>query len=175
MPGTSLEIGITQLPGDDTFTATMEGIGIRLADFVPVYDALYDAFRKIESARFDAEGPGWKQLAESTVASRGSAHPILNVTGRLRRSLTTKGAPGAVVEYEVDGLFMGTSDPVAHYHQDGTHGAGRDHNIDMVARPVVDMQEEDAVTFATILSDYFYYNLGVFASSGVFATDSEGL
>lgn len=40
-------------------------------------------------ANFDAEGrPGWAQLSEQTVTRRGSAHPILRRSGRLRRVAT---------------------------------------------------------------------------------------
>lgn len=156
---TSFSIEISQLPGDETFTALMDGIGVRLADIVPMYDALYATFRKIEQKRFDAEGPGWMSLAPSTVTSRGgSDHPILNrkglpeqkgrTGGQLRKSLTTKGAKNAVVEPLPDGLFMGTSDPVARYHQDGTQK--------MPARPVVDMTEADAEAFSEVISAYLF-------------------
>lgn len=174
MPTTDFTIGITALPEDDTFTAEMEGIGVRLDTLVPVYTALYAAFRKIEQARFDAEGPGWEELAESTVAKRGSAHPILNETGKMRRSLTTAGAPGAVVEPIPDGLFMGTDMMIAAVHQHGTDRAGRDHTTRIPARPLVDMREQDADVFAEIVGGYVYEH-GLSASADVFAVDSEGL
>lgn len=175
MPTTSFTIGITALPEDDTFTAEMEGIGVRLDTLVPVYTALYEAFLKIEAERFDAEGPGWTELAESTVARRGSAHPILNVTGELRRTFTEKGAPHALVEPIPDGLFMGSDSwVVAEVMQNGTDRAGRDRNTRIPARPIVDMREQDADAFAEIISGYVYEH-GLSASADVFAVDSEGL
>lgn len=169
-PATTLTFGIEQVPGDDTFTELLEGIGVRVADIVPIYDALYSVFRKIEQRRFDKEGPGWAELAESTVAGRerlgiGGSHPILNrkgVTyrgrrgGQLRTSLTTKGAKGAIVEPIPDGLFMGTSDPLAAVHQKGTSRAGRDHNVVIPARPLVDMTEADAEEFSEVVARYMF-------------------
>lgn len=151
-------------PVEDTFTPMLEWIEGRLVDIAPAYDALYATFRKIEARRFSAEGPGWAPLAESTVAQRGSSHPILVApddkggrrSGQLRRSLTTKGARGAVVEPLPDGLFMGTEDPLAEVHHKGTNRAGRDHNTKIPARPLVDLNEADAALFAGVLSEYFY-------------------
>ena len=77
---------------------------------------------KIIDERFENEGNNWKQLAPSTVKRRGSAHPILQVTGRLK-----KGAIRGVA-----GTFRGekppnwrsrtkfTRVPYAKYHQQGT-------------------------------------------------------
>lgn len=183
MPATFLQIDIT--PVEDTFTPELMEIQGRLIDIEPCYDALYSAFRRIEQRRFDGEGPGWKELAPSTVAGREAmgitgSHPILNrngvtyegeVGGSLRRSLTTKGAKYAFVEPLPDGLFMGTKHPVAIYHQMGTHGAGRDHNVSMPARPLVDMTEADAEVFASIISEWVY---GFEASAGeLFSPESE--
>lgn len=164
---------ITLEPIDDTYTPALDWIAGRLVDIAPAYDALYGVFRKIEAKRFNSEGPGWQELAESTVASRGSAHPILvspNAKGRkpgqLRRSLTTKGAKGAVVEPLPDGLFMGTEDPLAWIHHKGTERAGVDHDIVIPARPLVDLTEADAEEFAEVLSEYFY-GFGATSSLGV--------
>lgn len=164
MPFTGLYIGIT--PEVDTFTPTLKAIEARALDIAPLYDALYGAFRKIEARRFSSEGPGWKELAPSTRTDRerlgaGGDHPILNRTGApgggaLRKSLTTKGAKDAVVTPMPDGLFMGTKSKIARYHQDGTHGAGRNHKVSMPARPLVDLTQADAEVFSGIISEWLY-------------------
>jgi phage gpG-like protein len=150
-------------PIEDTYTPALDWIAGRLVDIAPAYDALYATFRKIEAKRFNAEGPGWAELAPSTVAQRGSDHPILVApdgrgrrSGQLRRSLTTKGAKGAVVEPLPDGLFMGTDDPLAKVHHKGTDRAGRDHTTKIPARPLIDLTEADAELFGGVLSEYFY-------------------
>jgi hypothetical protein len=178
----ALRFGIVQLPGDDTFTAELESIGVRLDALAPVYDAIYAIFRRIEQDRFDREGPGWKPLAPSTAANRvrlgvGAYHPILNLqvpsrgrkASQLRKSLTTAGATNAVVEPIPDGLFMGTNDPLAIVHHRGTSDAGRSHNVRIPARPLVDMREQDAALFGDVIGDYvFGLGLAVSSSSGSF-------
>lgn len=189
MPVTGITIGIAA--DTDTFTPMLWGISDRLIAVTPLYAAWYDAFRKIEQRRFNAEGPGWTPLADATVEGRealgiGGAHPILNRSGvtyegrrggQLRQSLTTKDGKNSVVEPIPDGLFIGTSDPVAIYHQMGTHGAGRDRNIDMPARPVVDLDEADAQVFADIASDYFFgfETSGSLSDSDLFSADALGI
>lgn len=155
-------------PIDDTFTPMLEWIEGRMVDIAPAYEALDAVFRGIESKRFTAEGPGWEPLADSTVAQRGSAHPILvapagtygerggRKPGQLRRSLTTKGAKGHIVEPLPDGLFMGSDDFLAAIHDKGTDRAGRDHDTHIPARPLVDLNEGDAELFTEVLSEYFY-------------------
>ncbi len=151
MPVTALVFGIT--PEVDTFTPTLQGIESRAIDIIPCYQALYAAFRKIEQKRFDSEGPGWAELKPSTVADRerqgyGGDHPILNRDGTLRRSLTTKGAKGAVITPMPDGVFFGTRSPIAQYHQDGTSK--------MEARPLVDLNQADAEVFSGIIGEYLF-------------------
>lgn len=164
MARTVLRFGIT--PDVDTLTPSLEHVEERIVNIPVLYQALWTAFRRIEERRFDREGPGWERLADSTVAERerlgiGGEHPILNRTGApgggtLRRSLTTKGAKYSYIEPLPDGVFFGTRDPLARYHQDGTHGAGRDHNVSMPARPLVDLTEADADVFTGIIAEWIY-------------------
>lgn len=96
----------------------------RVGDLEPVFDELADDFLSIETRQFSSEGRfasgGWAQLAESTVARRGSAHPILDDHGDLRASLTDAAAKGAIRQITSDSLFVGTDVDYAQYHQQGT-------------------------------------------------------
>jgi hypothetical protein len=155
----------------ETLTPLLEATMARMGDLMPAYLEIYSAFRKMEQRRFDQQGPGWAPLAESTVAQReslglGGDHPILNRTGvsdhgrqggTLRRSLTTRGSRYAVFEVMPDGIFMGTSDPVAKFHQEGTEN--------MPARPVVKIEEKDAKIFGAILSEWIWDPLPTRATS----------
>ncbi len=180
MAATAFTIVVEQT--EDTFTPALEWIEGRLVDIAPAYEALYATFRRIEQRRFDAEGPGWAPLAESTVAQRGSSHPILvsplerggRRSGQLRRSLTTRGAKGAVVEPQPDGLFMGTEDPLAAVHHHGTTRAGRGHRTTIPARPLVDLTETDAEAFSVVLSEYFYgfKTTGALGAGEMFSADA---
>jgi hypothetical protein len=156
MPNTAVEVLLEPIP--DTFTPHVEFLIARLSDMLPAYEEVYVAFQEIEKKRFAAEGPGWQPLADSTRAERsalgiGADSPILDRTGvpgggNLKGSLTSQGHKNAVFRPEVDGVFMGTSDPVATFHQDGTDR--------MPARAVVDMTEADAVVFSNIIGDYLF-------------------
>jgi phage gpG-like protein len=168
MPNIGLRLTIEV--AEDTTTPMFQHFEDRLVEVLGLYDEWYSAFRKIEARRFTKEGPGWAPLAAPTVAQRkamgiGGTSPILNRSGvdyagrkggQLRKSLTTKGAKNAVVEPLPDGLFVGTKDPVAIFHQGGTHGAGVDHNVSMPARPIVDLSEEDSLVFASIAEEWIY-------------------
>ena len=87
--------------GVPTAVDILDQLATRTADMGPALDGVYAAFLKIETARFDAEGPGWADLAETTVAekARKSLHEeILDATGKMRASFTDAGAAGAVFE-----------------------------------------------------------------------------
>jgi phage gpG-like protein len=96
----------------------------RVGDLEPAFEALADDFLSIESKQFSSEGGfasgSWAPLAESTVRRRGSAGPILDDSGDLRRSLTQEGAKGSVRQITSDSLFVGTDVDYAQYHQTGT-------------------------------------------------------
>lgn len=67
----------------------LDRLGMDIRSF---HEPLKDAVQKvvIPSIRrnFDSEGrPSWTPLAQRTVWARGSAHPILNRTGNLRRQM----------------------------------------------------------------------------------------
>jgi phage gpG-like protein len=73
-------------------------------------------------ANFDAEGrPPWEPLRQSTIEKRGSAHPILNRSGKLRRRITQlsrwdiKTETAAIKSLPSD-VFYG------YYHQSGIEG-----------------------------------------------------
>lgn len=96
----------------------------RVGDLEPVFEALADDFLSIETRQFTSEGRfasgGWAPLADSTVARRGSAHPILDDHGDLRASLTDAAAKGAIRQVTSDSLFVGTDIDYARFHQTGT-------------------------------------------------------
>lgn len=85
---------------------------------------------------FDVEGrPPWASLAESTITNRGgSAHPILNDTGRLRSVATSFNSWNITKDtaqlQDINGLV-----PYAGYNQGGTRK--------MPARPFIMIQDDD--------------------------------
>lgn len=169
--GPVVEIAIT--PDGDTFTPELDRIVAQAADLMPAFGVIYATFLATQRSRFEREGPGWSQLAESTVRQRerlgiGGAHPILDRTGAsyrgregggLKGSLTDPGHEHAVYEPGIDELFMGTDDPVAEFHQKGTDR--------MPARTLVEVDEGDAVMWAGILSEHLFGGPGLSATASV--------
>jgi phage gpG-like protein len=96
----------------------------RIGDLEPAFEVLADDFLSIERQQFASEGgfasAGWAPLADSTVRSRGSAHPILVEHGDLSASLTDATAKGAIRDITSDSLFVGTDVDHAPFHQTGT-------------------------------------------------------
>lgn len=76
----------------------------------------------VMDARFEREGGNWAPLKPSTVKRRGSAHPILQATGRLRRGAKTAvaGTFQGVIPPKWRGRQRFTGVPYAKYHQNGT-------------------------------------------------------
>lgn len=149
----------------------------RVADVAPIAEGIHAAFLEIEKLRFDEEGPGWAELAPSTVANKarlGQMEEILRATGALMKSFTTDDpAAGAVFlpvftatgtsitmgsDYRSDrqtGKWAETA--LGSFHQYGTHGPGAKV---MPARPIIDM---DGVTLgldsAEILVEWLTYGV----------------
>lgn len=105
------------------------------------WKAVASEFRKVEKEHFGVEGGGrsgkWKPLTAKYAKAkqrRWGTQPILQASGKMYRSLTQAGAPGAVVEEGKQELAIGTSIKYAGYHQTG--------GKHLPARPPIDLTEE---------------------------------
>lgn len=108
---------------DQLFTRFKEGVG----DFTPAFRLIAeDILEPVVQDIFKQEKADvtWQELAASTIAQRGSAHPILRRTGMLQESFE-KGQPGHHEEIEPRLLRWGSDVPYALFHQKGT-GKGFD-------------------------------------------------
>ena len=133
----------------------VEEVESRLSDATVVLEAIHESFQAYERARFDAEGPGWAELAPSTLAEKarkGYPSTILEASGALLASLTVTDAPGSVWEHTGTLAVMGTDLKPEHpgsgwedwalaaFHQQGTSR--------MPARPVIDIPAEAPLTWS---------------------------
>lgn len=114
----------------------------------PLQEAGEGALKEFEQ-RFERDGPGW--------APNSGANPILEKTGALRRSFTTRGAPGNLyVVNRLDSQF-GSSLPYAAIHQTGgvlTLPSGR--RMNLPARPVVVIPSQSyQIRLAGIAREHF--------------------
>jgi phage gpG-like protein len=81
-------------------------------------------FRQSEQRRFDAGGPGWPPLADSTREKKerlGQDPRVLRATEVLYRSLTEPQAAMQIDEHSPDEIRFGTTVPYARFHDTG-HG-----------------------------------------------------
>lgn len=108
----------------------------------------------------------WAPLAASTVAERSrqlgpwfAAHPILNRTGDLEQSVTVRGAPRNVFEVGPNSLTIGTTDPVAIFHNSSAP------RTRLPRRPIVGLSNQRKGyagrkgSIVGILQDYLAYQL----------------
>lgn len=101
------------------------GLVQRLTDARPLFAGIAQELATQTELIFQDEGPGysatnanikgrgtasggWPQLAPKTIKQRGTAHPILQVTGALARSFTT--------DFGDDFAALGSSNPYAAIH-----------------------------------------------------------
>jgi phage gpG-like protein len=102
-----------------------EGIG----DFGPAFRLIAeDILEPVVEQNFRQERGEltWQELAPSTVAQRGSEHPILRISGFLQKSFR-KGEAAHREEITPRKLIWGSDVPYALFHQTGTgKGFGRD-------------------------------------------------
>ena len=129
-----------QIEGDEAFEARRRQIRDRAASRAP-FDAIGDDFLNLQEARFHGAA-GWKPLSEAYARRKARAGRSIEplVGGVLEKSVTRRNTKYSVRRIEGDSIVMGTRDPVAHLHQDGTKGAS---GKGMPARPVILITAED--------------------------------
>lgn len=83
----------------------------KIGNAQPVMSAIAAELQSQTEWAFENEGPGWPQLASSTEKSRGSAHPILQRSTALVRSINSYAS--------ADRAVVGANTPYAAIHQFG--------------------------------------------------------
>lgn len=143
--------------GDDALDRRLAEMQARAQYPREALEAVGDDFLHLEAARF-AGAAAWQPLSAAYAkrkAARGlSTRPL--VGGALQDSLTKRGTRYSVRQIDQRSILMGTSDPVAHLHQDGTRRGGKG----MPARPLVVIHSEDRARWRELV----YSN--VFAVTG---------
>lgn len=155
--GTSGFAIVVDVTGDGRETADLlDMMSDRAADLTPAFSAMILSFQAMERRRFDTEGPGWAELAPSTIATKvryGYPLDILRRTGAMEASIAG-GSPGSILEMDDDGFFVGSdvTDPrgrhYIHYHQQGT--------ANMPARVVVRLTPSTLTLWATALKEWIF-------------------
>ena len=112
--------------GDRQISRRFTSAAATLKDARPAWHRIVDLLLDEEAKQFDTEGghasSGWTPLAPSTVAAKqalGLDPRILHATGRLRESLTERGAPDQTVILAPAFMVFGSTVPYGKYHQTG--------------------------------------------------------
>lgn len=111
---------------DAALRARLNGLMSALANTQPMMASIASELAAQTEMAFTDEGPGWPQLKPSTVKRRGSAHPILQVSNALARSVTTQSG----ADYAQVGVGSNLSYPAIHQFggtikRKGKAGSGR--------------------------------------------------
>jgi len=85
------EGGFTVTIDDAEVRAGLARVLAQLGNMAPVMEDIGRALGNLTEDAFQASGPGWAALRPVTVARRGSAGPILQVSGGLAGSITHGG------------------------------------------------------------------------------------
>ncbi|KAF1024265.1 MAG: hypothetical protein GAK37_03163 [Pseudomonas sp.] len=112
-----------------------------VSDSLPVMRGIAAELLAQTEFAFQDEGPGWPQLAPSTIAARKAkgrgAHPILQVTNALARSITTSAERGFAQ--------IGSNLIYAPIQQLGGQ-AGRGHGVTIPARAFLPITAQGQLT-----------------------------
>jgi phage gpG-like protein len=126
--------------GEVQLSRALSRFGDRLFHMRPFFATAAEQVQKSVAAQFDAQGGrtgGWRPLSPRYAAyklAQVGSKPILEYSGRMRRSLTGQGGD-SIRELDDNHLRWGTRTPYAIYHQRGTRR--------MPQRRIIDLTEDD--------------------------------
>lgn len=110
----------------EQFDGAFDVLAENLSDLRPVWPEIELQFYRAELAQFNSEGARggarWQALSPKYAKRKAKiapGKPILELTGRLKRSLTAIGGADAVRIAEPLSLTLGTKTPYAEFHQRG--------------------------------------------------------
>lgn len=114
-------------------------------------NAVADDFLDVERARFRGAAH-WQPLTAQSAAQKvlhgRSARPLAG--GALEKSMTVARSKYSVRRVRKDGVLVGTRDPVARLHQNGTKKRKRGGALP--ARPIVDVRPSDQTRWRDIIA-----------------------
>ncbi len=130
-----------------------------IAEFLDLrkpFSMMADEFFESMANVFSAEGAfeersRWQELSPAYAKWKARHFPgrkILERTGRMKRSLTTKGGPDNVLEITPKSLSVGTRVPYAMYHQKGTSR--------MPMRKIIELTNAQKRRWVRIMHTYMY-------------------
>lgn len=138
------------------FSRAFEEANSSYMNFEKPFGLMAEDFFQTMSTIFSAEGSfegrsRWAALSPAYARWKARHFPgkkILELNGRLKNSLVTKGGPDNVLEITPDTLVVGTTVPYAIYHQTGTPK--------MPMRKIIELTNEQKLRWVHIMHAYMY-------------------
>lgn len=137
------------IAGDDRVRELLRWLAANAIEPTEALDAIADDFLRVQQRRFSEASAIWKPLKPISAlrkAARGRSTAPL-VGGTLEESLTHAGARYAVRREAKSSITLGTREPTAHLHRDGTRRG-------LPKRPPVAISAEDARRWRDIFADH---------------------
>jgi len=143
-----------EVANDVQFSRAFEFAMSRYADFTEPFGLMADDFFQTMTSVFEAEGafegrPKWQDLSPAYALWKTRHFPgrkILELTGRLRGSLTNRGGPDNVLQITPTELSVGTVVPYAIRHQ-----LGQGH---LPMRKIIELTAAQKLRWVQILHKY---------------------
>jgi phage gpG-like protein len=115
-----------EVEGQAAFNRGFNEVTETISDLTPIWKPVQREFHKIEREQFESEGSKgasgqWQQLSqpyEQIKLEKYGSKPILEATGRLKRSLTEENSD-SIAEFGRQDAAFGTSVPYGRFHQKG--------------------------------------------------------
>ena len=150
-----------RVDGTQSVSRGLNAIGQRVTDLRPAWEEIADDFLDIEEDVFATQGASlgrrWKPnvgwWADYKRKHYGPDSGVLVQTGRLKKSLTSEGAPWALRDVRPAQLRMGTTLGIAAIHQKGGTLTKRGRQVRIPARPFVRARQQ-ARHWTLFVDDY---------------------
>lgn len=148
----SVEIELS-VKGDEQLQRSFSRFADGIDDLSEPFREVARDFREVvERKQFDSEGAygsgGWEPLSPKYAEWKGRNYPgrpIMVLSGDLRESLTGRNK-WTIEDIQPLQLRLGTADPIAGYHQEGTSR--------MPQRRLIDLREDDKSRWMKIIHEY---------------------
>lgn len=145
-----------QVMNEVQFNRAFEVAIVGVSNFDQPFTMIADDFFQSMGNTFQAEGafegrPRWLDLSPAYAKWKARHYPgrkILELSGRLGRSLSVKGGEDNILSMTPLELTMGTRVPYAKYHQTGTPR--------MPMRKIIELTQEQKLRWVHIIHQYLF-------------------
>lgn len=138
------------------FSRAFESAATQMKDLSPAFEIMAKDFYETMAHIFEAEGAyeereAWQDLSPAYAIWKKRHYPgrkILELTGRMKRSLTVPGTEDGVLNITPEEMTIGTRLPYAVFHQTGR---GR-----LPQRKIIELTDKERLRWTQIMSKFLF-------------------